>query len=141
MRGGNYQGAAPEMVAALSHWRGGYPFPAVPARPHPAICTRGFVGAMGWRDGQNYEVLMDLTAVCSLIQNLKLWRETELAAQQDVDDHEARVIAADLCHIEAKRGLAQIERKIEAIQQELADAIFEHTTPLELLFLPDEEMR
>lgn len=81
---------------------------------------------------------MDLKAITDLVADLKLWRETELASQQGIDDAEAHVIAADLKLQEYKDRHKAIAAKVDALGTELAEAIDDHTAPLEIVFLEGE---
>jgi fructose-specific phosphotransferase system component IIB len=82
---------------------------------------------------------MDYTAVNALIESLAQWRATEQAASQDVEDADAKVVAADVKFQEAKRRLKCIEAKVSQIQTELADLIIEQTEPDENVFAADGE--
>lgn len=76
-------------------------------------------------------------AIADLMEEYRKWQETELAAQQDVDDCEAWVIAADLKLQAAKDALKHVSSQLEAAQHKLADAIDDATAPAEIVFLAD----
>lgn len=80
---------------------------------------------------------MDKT-VDRLIDQLKAWRETEHAAQQDVDDAEARMVAADMKWQEAKNSLRVVGAKVQAIRDELIVSISDYTEPADNAFNSSE---
>ena len=76
---------------------------------------------------------MDIAPIATMIDNLTVWRATEFAALQDVEDAEAHVIAQDMRLTEAKRRAGCVSAKVNQIQNELADLIMERTSPPEIV--------
>lgn len=76
--------------------------------------------------------------IAHLLDELTKWRETEHAAQLDIDDTEAHLIACDLKHQEAKPAHQCVVAKVTAVENELASAIIDHTSPVEIVFLEGE---
>jgi len=81
---------------------------------------------------------MDIAPIAILIDNLTVWRATEHAALQDVEDAEAHVVAYDLRLAEAKRRHGQIKYKTDQIQNELADLIMAVSAPPDLILTAAE---
>ncbi len=81
---------------------------------------------------------MSLDIVHAIMDEYALWRGTELIAQQEVDDAEARVIAADLRLQEAKAAHRDITAKVNKAHTRLAEAVEQHTAPSPLLYLTSD---
>jgi len=80
---------------------------------------------------------MDIAPIAALIDTLTVWRATEHAALQDVEDAEAHVIAQDMRLTEAKRRAGCVSARVHQIENELADLIMEQTAPPEIVLIAD----
>ncbi len=81
---------------------------------------------------------MSLEKVHAIMDSYALWRGTEVVAKQDVEDAEYRAVAADLRLQEARDALKAITARLSAIEDELAEAVEQHTAPSPLLYLTSD---
>ncbi len=81
---------------------------------------------------------MSLEKVHAIMDDYALWRGTEVVAKQDVEDAEFRAVAADLRLQEARDALRDVSAKLSAIEDELAEAVDQHTAPSPLLYLTSD---
>jgi len=72
------------------------------------------------------------TPLADLIEDLRKWRETEMAAQQDVEDAERKANRA-------RTALKHVQDEVKAACDAVDDAILDYTAPLEIVFVADDE--
>jgi hypothetical protein len=65
-----------------------------------------------------------------LIEDLRKWRDTELAAQQDVEDAEHHAN-------NARAALKHVQDELKAAADAVDDAIIDYTMPTEIIFTPE----
>ena len=81
--------------------------------------------------GETQEARLSLPAALEiLIEDLRKWRETELAAEQDVEDAERKAN-------KTRAALRHVQAEVKAATDAIDRALNDYTTPLQIIFISE----